>query len=1324
MISKFSVKKPYTVLVGVVLVIVLGVVALMKTNTDLLPNMNLPYAIIITTYVGASPEEVEKTVTAPIEAQMATTSNIKNVTSQSQNSLSMVILEYEQTANMDSTIIEIQQKIDQISSTFPDSVASPFILELDPTMLPIVVASADMEGMNQLEVSDYVNDNIVPNIESVDGVASVTTIGGCTESISVTIDEEKLDKLNEKIVKKIDEKFEDPRKELADAREELEKGQNTLESKKNDVAKEIADGSNEIINGKITVSVTESELKSTLETLKKTKEDLEKGLDGLKQAKSGADKLEQGIAGLDAAAAAAQAMIGQDIPGTNGTMQFTEETAYAAVLGQAGLADLEGNPITTKAGLDAFKGVLQAQLADIDSKMAEMGSKFSDAGVTLNSHSDLPAAIGKITESLAKVNSGISDIYVGLNKLDETKGELNDAYIELQEGEIKGILEMAKAQSELASGLAQITQGEDQLEAAYDAAVEQADMTKILTVSMVSNLITAQNFEMPAGYIQEGDTQYLIRVGDEVKSEEELNNLILVDLGMEGIEPIYLKDVANVVRTDDSADSYARINGNPAIMLSIEKQTGFSTGDVADRVLERFDELESTNEGLHMSVLMNQGVYIDLIVESVLQNMLIGAVLAVIILIIFLKDFKSTFIIGCSIPLSVIFAIVLMYFTGISLNIISLSGLALGIGMLVDNSIVVIENIYRLRKEGKTIRMASVMGADQVAGSIIASTITTVCVFAPIIFTTGITRQLFADLALTITYTLAASLIVALTFVPMMASFMIKDGEEKQTKLFDKIRDAYADFMMTVLSFKPLVFAIVVILLAVSIFAGLSRGFTFMDMDMEADQISLTLAAKEDEYLTEEELRGCCDELTEILETVDGIETIGIMTGGNSLLSALGSSGDSATVYIILDPDTKRKSSEISDEIADKTKDMICDVTSSGSGLDFSAYFGSGIGVMIKGRDMDTLRKTAVEIADILEDTPGCIDVDPGLGETTTSYTIHVDKEKAMKYKMTVAQIFQLVYGQMASTSSSASIATDLKDYDVFIKNSDQAEVKLDDLRKLTFDYTDSDGNTQTIRLLDVASVEIGESLDTISRDSQSRYITVTAGIADGYNVTKVSSAVNKKLEKYNMPDGYTYKMTGEDETIMDAMKQLVLMLILAVIFIYLVMVAQFQSLLSPFIIMFTIPLAFTGGFLALFFAGYELSVIGMIGFIMLAGIIVNNGIVMVDYINQLRREGMLKREAICEACKSRLRPILMTALTTIISMIPMALGMGDGSEMMQPMAIVMIGGLVYGTLLTLFVVPCVYDIFNKEKSMVDEEFGDKVSYDDLDDGNKVVTEG
>ena len=1281
MIAKFSVKRPYTVLVGVILVIVLGVVSLMKSKADLLPNMNLPYAIIITTYVGAAPEEVETNVTAPIEAQMATTSNIKTVSSTSSNSLSLVILEYEQTANMDSVVIEIQQKLDQIQGTFPSGVANPMILQIDPTMLPIVVASADVEGMGQLEISDYANDVLVPNIESIDGVASVSLIGNAEENINIIIDEKKLEAINNKIEKEIDKKFAEARQELDDADQELKSAQTELDKGKQDLIDQIPAGANEIINGKIAAGVGESELKSGATQLQTTKSTLESSIKAMKQTKDMADQLEAGIAGLTQLNSAL----------TDDAFPFP----YGGII------------FNTRADLEAQIAQMQDGLAQIDQGIAAKSAEIKSAyGIDVSSHADLPLIIQKMTESLAKVNAGAVELQKAQTQINEGKTTLDEAYIALNEGMIKGILEIANAQTKLTLGQAQIDSGFDAIDDAYDAALAQADVTKILTVDMVGNLITAQNFSMPAGYIQEGETSYLIQVGDKVTSVEDLENLILLDLGMEGIDPIYVKDVASVIVTDNSQDSYARINGNPAIMLSIEKQTGYSTGEVADRILDKFDQLEKNEEGLNMSVLMNQGVYIDMIIESVLQNMLIGAALAIIILIIFLKDWKSTFIIGCSIPLSVIFAIVLMYFTGISLNIISLSGLAVGIGMLVDNSIVVIENIYRLRKEGQTIKKAAVIGTDQVSGAIIASTLTTVCVFAPIVFTNGITRQLFVDLALTVVYTLGASLVVALTFVPMMASALIKNGEEKKTPLFDKIRNAYGKSMRYILKYKVLVLILVLVLFVGSIFAGFSRGFTFLDMEMEADQISLTVSAKEDQYLSEDELRARCDELTDILMTVDGLETIGIMTGGTGTISML-SGSESATVYLILDENTKRKASEIAAEIEEKTKNMDCLVESSLSNMDFSSYFGNGLSIQVKGRDIDKLQDYATQIAKILEDTEGCIDVDPGLGDTTTSLVVHVNKEKAMQYKLTVAQVFQLVYAKMADTSSKATISTDVKDYDIYIMNNEQAEAALMDIKNLTFTYTDSEGNERKAPLSNIVTFDTGVSLDSINRTGQTRYLNVTAHIAEGYNVTQISNQVKKTLNGIQFDDGYSYEMAGEDETIMDAMKQLGLMLVLAVIFIYLVMVAQFQSLKSPFIIMFTIPLAFTGGFLALFFTGYEVSVIGAIGFIMLAGIIVNNGIVMVDYINQLRREGADKKDAICETCAARLRPILMTALTTIISMSTLALGLGSGSEMVQPMAIVMIGGLVYGTLLTLFVVPCLYDLFNSNKSMKVNEYGE-----------------
>ena len=739
-------------------------------------------------------------------------------------------------------------------------------------------------------------------------------------------------------------------------------------------------------------------------------------------------------------------------------------------------------------------------------------------------------------------------------------------------------------------------------------------------------------------------------------------------------------------------------------MLSIEKQTGYSTGDVTDRLLDKFDSLEKENTALHLSVLMNQGIYIDMIVKSVVENMIVGAILAIIILLLFLKDIKPTLVIACSIPLSVVFAVVLMYFTHITLNIISLSGLALGIGMLVDNSIVVIENIYRLRGEGYSIRKAAVEGASQVTGAITASTLTTVCVFAPIIFTEGITRQLFVDIALTIAFTLAASLLVALTFVPMMAAGLLKNTKEIRHNFFDKVKEVYGKILAVCLRFKPIVFIAVIVLLGTSVVAAFSRGYSFMDMNMETNQISATISAKEDQTLTFGELTEMADEVVEKAMTIDGIETIGAMAGGSALSMMGGSSTDSISMYMILDEESDVSSADVITQLDELTKDMDCEVTTDTSASDMTSLMGSGLTINVKGNDLDKLQELAGEVAKVVENTEGTVDVDDGLANTTPSFTISVDKEKAAKYGMTVAQVFQLVYGEMASSTSATTISTDVNDYQVYVQSEEQFDVTLDDIKNLTFTYTDREGNETEVELSDIAQFEEGYTLGTINRDAQTRYISVTAGVDDDHNVSLLSNEIQKELDKIDLPEGYSIEMAGEDEMIADAMNQLYLMLLLAVIFIYLVMVAQFQSLLSPFIIMFTIPLAFTGGLFALYFTGNEVSVVAMIGFVMLAGIIVNNGIVMVDFINQLRRGGMEKKDAIIESGKTRLRPILMTALTTILSMSTMAVGLGEGSEMMQPMAIVTVGGLLYGTLLTLIVVPCIYDAFNRNKSMVEED--------------------
>lgn len=1298
MLSKLSVKKPYTVIVGVILVIVLGAVSLTKMTTDLLPDMSLPYALVITTDMGASPEEVESDVTAPVEASMATTSSIKNVSSASYDNYSMVILEYEQNANMDSVIIEIQQKLDQLEGSFPDGAGKPMIMQIDPDMMPVMVASADVEGMTQSEISDYVENELSPVLESIDGVASVSTTGTVEENIHVTLDQDKIDALNQKIQSKIEEQFTEPQEQLDQAAEQVESGRRQMESGKDQLANQLGQAENEVINGKSQAFVAESDLSQNYTVLKATDELIKRAIPELQSI------YEQGM-GLKADIEQAQkeAQMNSD-DGSRRIEELLEEAKISGDQEQINqILAMTGENQESIAEAGKRLELLQEELLELNTSLNQQwADQLAALNVSLSSIDDIPQVITQLSQKQVEIQTAMAALQTAQEQVTDGKTTLDDAYVTLNRMEIDGILEMSEASAQLAVGEARLEQGQEKLEESKQSALESADLNQILSVETLGQILTAQNFSMPAGYVNENKKQYLVRVGDEVSSVEELKDLVLVDVGLDGIEPIRLSDVAETEVVDDTGDSYSKVNGNPAIMLSIEKQTGYSTGDVTKRIKTRFESLEKENDKLHMTILMNQGVYIDTIVESVMENMIVGAILAVLILILFLKDIKPTLVIACSIPLSVVFAIVLMYFTGISLNIISLSGLALGVGMLVDNSIVVIENIYRLRNQGFSIRKAAVEGAGQVAGAIFASTLTTVCVFAPIIFTEGITRQLFVDIALTIAYTLAASLIVALTFVPMMASGALKNTREIKHPWFDRILDGYEKVLRVALRFKPIVLICVVVFLVASVTLSVSKGFTFMDMNMETEQLTVTVSAKEDEKLTFEELTERADEVVDKISGISGVDSIGAMAGGGGIMS-MGST-DSVTMYVLID-DSGATGSEITASIQALTADLDCDVNTDSSASDMSSFFGSGISVRVSGKDLDKLQKLAGQIAEVVEKTEGTVDVDDGLGDTTPSFTVKVDKEKAAKYGMTTAQVYQLVYKQLASNTSSTTISTDLKDYKVYVQSGEQADVTPGDIRKLTFPYTDRiSGETTDIPLKDIAEFEEGESLNVINRSSQTRYISVTAGVDEDHNVTLVSDQIQKELDKIKLPDGYEISMTGEDETIRDAMNQLYLMLILAVVFIYLIMVAQFQSFLSPFIIMFTIPLAFTGGFFALFVTDNEVGVVSMIGFVMLAGVIVNNGIVLVDYINQLRREGMDKKEAIVTAGRTRLRPILMTALTTILAMSTMAMGLGSGSEMMQPMAIVTEGGMLYGTLLTLIVVPCIYDLFTRNKSMVEEE--------------------
>ena len=1268
MIAKFSVKKAYTVIVGIILVIILGVVAYTKMTVDLLPDMELPYAVVITTYPGASPEAVETSVTKPIEQAVATIDNIKNIQSISSENYSMVVLEFNSDTNMDTATIDMREKLDQVSGYFDDSVSNPMIMKLNPNMMPVMVAAVDLEGADTVELSDYVENNIAPSLEGIEGVASVTTMGTVEESVQVMIRKDKVKKANEKIQKALDKKFEDAGKAITDGKNKISSGKSQLEKGQKTASKQFA-------KAQIKIDDAKYELLSSEKEVKEAKQKLEEQEKALQEQKA---QLEQAVQSLK------ELLAGYE------QMKANKEQLTAL---------LTANPddAASKAQLEAINGAMTMMETQLAGQTDQNG-----AALTFTS---LPSYISYLENTQTQIESGLTEIAKGKtklqqaeNKINKGKKQINDGYSKLKTKENETNSEMTKAQVQLAQGEQEIEEQEDNLDSTKETAYDNADLNNIITTSMVEGILTAQNFDYPAGYVTEDDVDYLVRVGDKFDDVESLSDFVLLDMGMDDVDPIKLSDVADVVAVDNSDTIYTRVNDNPGVILSIAKQNEYSTKSVSDRLSDKFDELHKQDDKVSFTTLMDQGMYIDLVVNSVLSNLVIGAVLAVIILLFFLKDIRPTGIIAVSIPVSVIFAIVLMYFSGITLNVISLSGLALGVGMLVDNSIVVIENIYRLRKDGYSVKEASIEGAKQMTGAITASTLTTVCVFLPIVFTSGITRQLFTDMGLTIAYSLLASLIVAVTFVPMVASKTFDHVSEKENKTVNRISDFYARHLGTILDHKAIVLVGVVVLLVGSAALALNRGFSFFP-SMDSTQMSMTLTMPEGTK-TLQETADLSDKVIDSVLEIDDVDTVGAMLSGSSMsMIGLGSddSIDTVSYYIECKQDKKHTNDEIAKMIMDKTKDYDCEISVSASTMDMSSMMTEGVVVQIKGKDFDELQQLAQTVGDQLEKVEGLTEIDNGLTDATPEYRLVVDKDKAAEYGLTVAQVYQAVQGKLKESSSATTLTTTSKDYPVYVKNEEQESYTLDDVTNIEIEGTKGEEKKQ-VKVKQIADVQDANSLASINRLNQTRYISVSAKVKDGYTTTAVSNDVKKALKKVTLPEGYSIVYDGENETVMEAMNQVILMLVLALAFMYLIMVAQFQSLKGPFIIMFTIPLAFTGGFAALFLAGKDVSIIAMIGMVMLCGVIVNNGIVFVDSVNQLREMGLEIREAIVQTGRNRLRPIVMTAFTTILGLSTMAMGIGMGADMAQPMALVVIGGLIYGTLLTLAVVPCIYELFYHEK--------------------------
>lgn len=1363
--EKFSVKKPFTILVMVVAIIILGFVSLSGMTTDLLPKMSLPYLLVITTYPGASPEKVESSVSEPVESALGSISGVKNVYSMSYENYGIVELEFADGTDMDSAMVKVSSALDSVKSALPEECGSPNIMEISMDMMASVYLAASYEGKDIQETSRFVEDTLIPYLERQEGVTSISDIGIVENSISVDLNQDKIDVLNEKILAKTNDAFADAVDQLNDAKKQLLESEQKLA----DSTQELVDGQKDIDDGRTKLDDAQKELdeqKEKLEdakgSLEDQKKDTENKLATASQALDQLNALQTDLLTLQAQEASLKATITQieksleeqgkttkDIPNvvagldqmstvlTSSLMNLTDQnstyvnSALAAAnpamsLHSLGIDEATWDTLTPegrkellqktadgyqtqKALLSGYKDYvsslnsLQIEKAGVQAAVSAAEAELKKSGVSYTDieKAKIEAAAGFGAAS-AQISSGQSALNSAQTTLDSNKESLDSAQDQITEGWDS----IADAKKQLADGWDQYNTSLENFEVQKAEALRNANADQLVNMQTLSQLIYAQNFAMPAGYLDDAeDNSWLLKVGSNYESVDELSNIVLTNI--EDIGDVRLCDVADITVIDNADDSYARLNGQSAVVLSVFKSSTAGTNEVSKNIAAAISELEEQYPGLSVLTLMDQGDYITMIINGVLQSMIVGAALAILILALFLKDVKPTIVVAVSIPLSVLTALILMYFTDISLNMMSLSGLALGIGMLVDNSIVVIENIYRLRSKGVGAARAAVQGTRQVAGAIIASTLTTVCVFLPMVFTAGTVRELMMPISLTIIFTLAASLLIAMTVVPAAGSTLLRNSKEKKHPFFDKVQDIYGKMLAFCLKVKVVPLTIAIGLLVYSIWAVMRMGIVMIP-DMTSNQIEISVQMPED--TDKEECYKRADQVLDAMTTIDGIGDVGAMAGGDTTLVA-SSSGMSDSTYdqftfLVLTENEnagKEEVNRICREIEERTADIDCELTISTGMSEMSTMMGSGLSVKVYGDDLDTLTKITQDICDLAATIPGYENISNGQEEPDQVIRLVLDKDAAMRKGLTVAQIFSELNGKLTESTDAATVTIDGEDMKIVVKDGREPLTR-ENLLDYNFEIqtTDDNGNTVTEDhpLSEFATLKLEDGVQSINRENQSRYMTVTATVAEGSNATLLSRELQPLIDAYELPDGYTIDTAGESDMVNQMVIQMSKVLLLGLALIYLVMVAQFQSLLSPFIVLFTVPLAFTGGLIGLLLMNEPLSVMGMMGFVVLLGTVVNNGIVFVDYANQLRMGGLERREALIATGKTRMRPILMTALTTILAMVSLLFGDDLSSQMSKGMAIVVAGGLAYATLMTLFIIPVMYDILFKRKPL------------------------
>ncbi|MBB6453994.1 HAE1 family hydrophobic/amphiphilic exporter-1 [Salirhabdus euzebyi] len=997
-----SVRRPVGVFMIVAAIVALGFVSLRNLNIDLYPEIDLPIAVVSTSYEGAAPQEVEKLISRPIESAVSSIEGIESVQSQSQPGASLIVLMFNTGADLDTALLEVREKVDQVKGMLPDTAGDPNVLRFDPQQIPVMWVG--LTGENATDLQTIAEDQLVPFFERQDGVASVSVEGGVGEEVQVEL---QLDKL----------------------------------------------------------------------------------------------------------------------------------------------------------------------------------------------------------------------IQYGLNS------------------------------------------------------------------SSIVQAINSANQSASAGVIEKGDKELQIRIQGEYESMADIKQtLVQTPTGA----VIHLEDIATIEQKVQERTSISIVNGKPSIVLSVLKKTDGNTVQVANAMYEAIEEVkDDLPEGVNLEIVFDTSNFIRMSIDSVVQNMGVGAVFSALILLLFLRSFRATLVIGISIPIAIISTFTLMYFTGETLNILTMGGLALGIGMMVDSSIVILENIVSYRQQGYSLKEAAKVGASELAPAVIASTTTTLVVFLPIVFVEGIASEMFTPLALTISFALIASLIVSVTLIPMLSSKLLTKPLQTEGKRYwfdrflNKVNDIYRTILKGVLKYrKTTIFATLgAIALSLSLIPFI--GTEFIPASDEG-QIEIRVSTPTGTNLaTTQEVVEQVNEKLSPFEDVIETNYISIGGGGFGGFSSNTNRAD-YTIQLIPKDERTQSTTEIMTEINNAVgkvpgAEIVVREMASGMGG------GDPVQIQLNGPEHEVLAELSDQVVYLLQEIEGIHNPESSASEGRPEVIININRELAAQYGLSYQQVLSQV--QM---SFSGQIATRYR------SEGNELDVKLvlpEDRRSTIEDLETLPIQTATgamIPLNTVAELNQIQGPVNLLRQNQQRQMNVSSDIVDR-DLGSIMEEVQGKLDSLNMPEGYTYTIGGQAEDMMDSFTKLTYALIFSIFLVYAVMAVQFENFLHPFVIMFSLPATVVGILVGLFITGKPLSITAFVGVIMLAGIVVNNAIVLVDYINILRRRGQERNEAILNAGPSRLRPILMTTLTTVLGMIPLSLGWGEGAEAQQPLAIVIIFGLTVSMLFTLLLIPVVY---------------------------------